>query len=226
MLTKTIKLFIGIFFVSCLYCDLDNESWIGFELNKNFTSKLDLEVSQNIRTNRENSSIHIYKTFTSIGLTYKVSDIIQLSSKYRYAFEFTPQDGYNSHRFDLDAKIDFEKIKNIRFFPSYRFRIQQKFDEKGNTQDLTIRNRFKHEYSLKNQFTPFTLFEFFHVFDNESLIYDKYRLGCGVEFEANENQAVIFTYLYESNLYYLESLSNYPLSYSTKIFSLKYKYSF
>jgi len=222
MINKFIKSFIGILFVSSLYCDLDNESWIGFELNKTFTPKLELEASQNIRTNRENSSINIYKNFTSFGLNYKVSDVIELGSKYRYIIE----EESNSKRLDVDVKIDFEKIKNIRFFPSYRFRIQQKFDEKGNTQDLTIRNRFKHKYSLKSNFSPFTFFEFFHIFDDASLIYDKYRLGCGIEFEANENQSVIFTYLYESNLYYLESISRYPLSYSTKIFSIKYKYSF
>ena len=222
MINKFIKSVIGIFFISFIYCDIDNESWVGFELNKTFTPKLELEASQHIRTNRENSSIHIYKTFTNVGLNYKISDVIEIASKYRYVID----DESNSQRLDFDVKIDFEKIKNIRFFPSYRFRIQQKFDEKGNAQDLTIRNRFKNEYSLKNNFTPFTFFEFFHLFDNGTLIYDKYRLGCGIEFEANETQTVIFTYLYESDLYYLDSISQYPLSYSTKIFSLKYKYSF
>ena len=127
-------------------------------------------------------------------------------------------------RLNVDIKVNLKNIENIRFFPRYRFRLQHELDD-GNSNNLVIRNKIKHEYSLKNKFTPFSFFEFFHTYENNSLIFDKYRLGFGVEYKHNKNQTIVLYYIYDSDTYYQESMSNNPIYNSSNIFSLKFKYS-
>jgi len=206
----TFPLFIIILSLSLIYSKSnDNELWTGIELKKKITSKLKLELGQQIRMKDNWSQFH--KTLTDLSLSYKIVPNIEFSGGYRYLV-------YNDkekHRFNFDSKIDL----NTKYSPSLRFRLEQKTELDEEPDDIVARNKVSFEYPLSKQSTPYISYEIFHILVNESFLYNQFRLGFGVKYEFIKKQSIKLFYTYEKNLEKINDID-------THIWGLKYGYTF
>ena len=75
-----LPLYIIMLSISMIYSkSIEDELWSGIELKKKITSKIKLELGQQIRMKDHWSKFH--KTFTNISLSYEGISIIELSVK-------------------------------------------------------------------------------------------------------------------------------------------------
>lgn len=189
---------------------IDDELWTGIELKKKISSTIKLKVEQQLRLKEHFSQFH--KTFTDFSLSYKVSPIVKFTGKYRY---IVYEDKVKS-RISLGCKINLE---TNYFLTSYRFRLQRDFERNEPQEDSVLRNKFTLGYPLIKQFTPYISYEFFHILKDESLSYNKFRIGLGIEYEINEDKSLEIYCLYKGEFVKSEIEA-------TNIIGLQYGYSF
>ena len=112
----------------------DDELWAAVEFSKEITSKLELELGQELRLKKYFSEFH--KTFTDLSLSYTIFSSIKVSGEYRYIVYGDKE----KSRISLSGKFDF---KFLNLMPSHRLKLQQE-TEKGEVPDeLELRNKFK-----------------------------------------------------------------------------------
>ena len=188
---------------------IDDELWTGMELKKKITSKIKLELGQQIRLKDHWSLVH--KTLTDLSLSYKILPFVEFSGGYRY----NVYEDKEKSRINFDIKIDF----NIKYSPSLRFSLEQASEINEEPEDIVVRNKLSFEYPLSKQITPYISYEIFHTIEDESFSYNQFRLGVGIKYEFNKDQSIKLFYIYEENLEKNE-IEN------TNIWGLKYGYSF
>lgn len=189
---------------------IDDELWTGIELQKKISSTIKLKLEQQLRLKEHFSQFH--KTFTDLSVSYKVSSNVRFTGKYRY---IVYEDKVKS-RISLGGKINHE---TDYFLTSYRSRIQREFENNELQEDMVFRNKFTLGYRLKKQFTPYLSYEFYHILNDETFSYNKFRIGIGIEYEINEDKSLEIYYLYKGEFYDSEIEA-------TNIMGLQYGYSF
>ena len=129
----------------------DLELWTGAELEFKLNKKFSVSISEQVRFNDRVSSLK--KSFTQVGMDYKIGKRFSLSGNYR--FTFSPNENV-SRRIALDANYKWkEKGKPVSI--KYRLRYQNVFGG----QRTYIRNKIKFDYNLSKLVYPSVAYELF-----------------------------------------------------------------
>ena len=205
-----LPLYIIMLSISMIYSkSIEDELWSGIELKKKITSKIKLELGQQIRMKDHWSKFH--KTFTNISLSYEGISIIELSGGYRYLI----YEDKEKYRLNFDSKIEI----NTKYSPSFRIRLEQESDLDKNPEELVVRNKLSFSDPISKRSIPYVSYEIFHSLDNGIFSYNQFRIGFGFKYEFIKNQSIKLFYTYEKNLEKKEIVN-------TNICGLKYGYYF
>ena len=205
-----LPLYIILLSISMIYSkSIEDEFWSGIEIKKKITSKIKLDLGQQIRMKDHWSQFH--KTFTNISLTYKGFSIVELSGGYRYIIYKNKE----KYRLNFDSKIEI----NTKYSPSFRIRLEQESELNKEPEKLVIRNKFSFSEPISMRSMPYISYEIFHSLGDGLFSYNQFRIGFGFKYEFVKNQSIKLFYTYEKNLGKKEIID-------TNICGLKYGYSF
>jgi hypothetical protein len=176
--------------------------WIGAEVQKKLTKKIDLEFSGNIRT--FNNSTQIDQEFIEAGLQYKLSKILSISGSYRLINNYENDFGYHfRHKLymDLKASVPIQNLDisgRLKIQRTTRMYIEEADDELA---QYTGRIRFKADYNLKSfPVDPYAFAELFvPLSDKNGLEISKTRLSAGVKLKVTNNSSLDFGYIYQKD---------------------------
>ena len=129
----------------------DFELWVGGELGFRLNKQLAVSLSEQVRFDDTISAIK--KSFTEIGLKYKIGKGFSLKGNYRFII---PPGQNVLHRIALDGNYRWKK-KGAPLSISYRLRYQHQFGKKR----TYIRNKVKFGYNLTKLVDPFAAYEMF-----------------------------------------------------------------
>lgn len=162
----------------------DLQLWTEISVSKKI-EKIEFTVAEEFRFHQNISAIQQF--FTDFGVTFKINKYFDLGTNYRFAFNHIYIAQYqNSHRFNVDAKINFE-IKRLKFY--YKVRYQTEVDDflyipTNDYFSNKIRNKINFKYDIKKtNLTPFATIETFTNVDNTNYFnISKLRLTLGFGF--------------------------------------------
>jgi len=161
----------------------DIESWTDIGLKRKISNKLSVDFEESIRLNQNSGSIKSFNT--DLGVDYKLSKIIELSTTYRLSMRKKPNGYFLKHRANIDIKLS-QSFNQFKI--TFRNRTQVEKDNYINEQtDLYAksenRNRLKVSYNIRGVKTdPFFAIELFHQLNRWNFYKTtetRYQLGVG-----------------------------------------------
>lgn len=168
----------------------DFELWTGGEVGLKLNKKLGLSLSEQVRFNDTISSIK--KTFTELGLKYKVGKNFSFKGNYRLTI---PPNENILHRLALDANYQWKK-KDTPLSFSYRLRFQHQF---GKTRTY-VRNKVKLGYNLSKLVDPFVAYELFFRFNRKNEFRIS-RLTAGLDWRVTKKFEITTYYRLQDDIF-------------------------
>jgi hypothetical protein len=193
--------------------------------SKGVVKGLDFTVDQELRLKDNLQSINLL--YTNIGFDYKLNKYIKISPVYRFIDKHKSDDSYGiRHRLMLDVAF---KIKPGKFTLGYRARFQSEWrswgyaSELGNVPELYLRNLFKVQYKLTDNWSPYVATEIRFQISNPRIPYhngfDRTRFMAGTSYDINDHNTagIYFLYQKEWNVVDPQTLYILGLEYSLSI---------
>ena len=137
---------------------------------------------------------------------------MDVSGKFRYTIE----DDGNKKRFGCAIKIDpFNKI----YIPAYKIKFQQDYNIDNSPTNKTIRNKFSFNFPKIKSIKSNLYYESYHLINNTSLEYDKFRYSFGLDFPVLSRVSAEVFYIYKGSI----KKDNIDVN---RIWGRKFEYSF
>lgn len=174
--------------------------WYCFDGEFRLAKKLELDISGNIRTFNNASSIE--QIYGEIGLNYKPLKFLSLAGSYRLTGRSENDNDYHPrHKFfaDIIGEADIS-----RFTISGRFRLQRQDktyyeDADDEVPDYHGRIRAKLTYRTPSfPVNPFVTSEIFvRMFETTEKRLDKFRITAGAEYKFSKHHSAELEYIFE-----------------------------
>lgn len=204
MMNKKHYVFLLLFTISTISFSQEKDFgiWIGTEVQKKLTKKIDLEFSGNLRT--LNNSTRIDQEFIEAGLQYKLNKILSLSGSYRLINNYENDSRYHfRHKLfmDLKASVPIQNLDisgRLKIQRTTRMYIEEADDEIA---QYTGRIKLKADYNFKSfPVDPYAFAEIFvPLSDYNSLEISKTRLSAGVKLKVTNHSGLDFGYIYQKD---------------------------
>lgn len=144
-------LLLGSTFMAQAQKPIDTELWTGGTFQLRINKPLSIDLEQQFRFNDTISTL--YKSFTELGLKYRLGKGFSLKGNYRYTVRPTKK---NQHRVAMDLNYSYDK-KGFPLMIDYRLRFQSV--PGGNR--TYIRNKLSLTYKLSKLVDPYIAYEAF-----------------------------------------------------------------
>ncbi|NJK93594.1 MAG: DUF2490 domain-containing protein [Bacteroidales bacterium] len=200
------KLFVAILLSGSAILVAQNKdfgAWYSLGGRYEITKKIQLNISEEFRTNSNAGSINQF--FTELGLNYKLNKYFSIGGNYRFIKKREDDDQfYTRNRFygDLEFKLP---LKRFEF--NYRFRFQKqknKFAEyEIDLEPIFInRHKFELEYNIPgSKLTPSVFYErFFRTYTSKAYEAVSVRYGLGLSYKFNKKHAISAGYFVDKDL--------------------------
>lgn len=168
----------------------DYELWTGASLKFKLSKKLNLSVAEQVRFNDTISSVK--KSFTEIGLKYKIANGFSLKGNYRL---IVPPGKTILHRIAIDGNYSWKK-KGYPLSVNYRLRLQHQFGK----QRTYMRNKVKLDYNLTKLVDPFVAYEVFFRFNGKNE-FRVSRLTVGLDWKITKKFEVSTFYRLQDDIF-------------------------
>jgi len=195
MRTTQSQLFISILFFlvthfSSAQRPTDFELWTGGEVGVKLNKKFDVSLSEQVRFNDTISSLK--KSFTELGIKYKVGKHFSLKGNYRFII---PPAQNSLHRLALDANYSWKKKGKPLSF-NYRLRGQHQFGK----QRTYIRNKVKFGYNMTKLVDPFVAYEIFFRLNGKNE-FRVSRLTAGLDWKITKKFEITTYYRLQDDIF-------------------------
>jgi hypothetical protein len=183
--------------------------WYGISAQHKLNSKLDIELSVNVRT--YNNASKIEEAFVEGGLSYDLSKHFSVGGFYRFTESIEDNNSYYiRHKYFLDVKGAFP-IGNFNFTGRVRFqsRIKNYIEDGADDRpDYTGRLKFKALYKTPTfPVNPYLYVEYFcPMFSDKTRTIEKNRLGAGLNFSIAKRHSIDVEYIFQRD--YLPHISD------------------
>ncbi len=159
---------------------VDEQLWTNIALQKSLTGWLDIELEEHLRLGDHYSTLK--KNITQIGLSAGITRSINLTVAYRHS---RLEDGAAWRRhLALTLKT---RVGRLRI----RHRLQAQAEkETAEVLEKYLRNKLTGRYALSNQLSPYIEAELYHLMENATAEYRKYRLALGVRVNLRANRTL------------------------------------
>lgn len=176
----------------------DNQLWSGVEIDIPITKKIEFDITQQIRLNKNIQDINWH--LTDLGLSYSFNKDFKVNFTYRY--KFINDDFQNV--FYLNCMYD-EKIWKIRYKVRSRYQLKTGYKAKNDLLEKELneeywRNRFTLGYDTDSWFEPYISTEIFYLFNNQKYCdrFSTIRYYAGMDFDTFEKQSFSLYLMYEA----------------------------
>ena len=203
----------------------DAGMWNTFNVEKKFTSKFYVFLTEEFRLKENFSQINLF--YTDVGAGYRPYNFLKAELAYRSVEKHLITGFYSiRHRLMLDITL---KKKYGNFELAYRHRLQAEVrnvysSENGSVPEWYSRNKLSVKYDLHKKYTPYTSCELrYQIDDVRNLESDdtwhRGRYVLGMEYELNKKSTLGLYYLiqHEWNVSIPENLYIIGLEYSLKL---------
>lgn len=196
--------------------------WAGITIEKKFTQRLSLSVTEEIRL--EDNFYEIGTIFTDAGLTYKFTDNVRLSGNYRFIQRRADEGYYNyRNRYYSDLIIRQKLSKKLLFINRIRVQTQNVFysGEEDDERNL-IREMVTIRLQTEKKYKPYIAGEILYRLSNDILgkgEFDEIRTRAGIDYQFDIKSSVDLFYLIKREL-------NDRVPETDYIIGVGYKYSF
>lgn len=179
----------------------DFQIWTGGSIDIVIIDDLSFEVEEEFRL--ENNSTNLGKALTNIGLSYKLTDFMNVSGTYRFYKNNSLSSGfYNEHRyyFDLSFSEKINKFK-LKYRSRYQSNILSELDTYlENEQEIYNRNKFSVIYNISNNpISPYIAFESYLKLTGIKK-FDKNRCRVGFEYKINKKSELDISYMIQTEI--------------------------
>jgi hypothetical protein len=176
--------------------------WTSVSYGKDISKKFDFSIEQEFRL--QNNATQLERTFTDVGIDYKVEKWLQFGVDYRFILDRRPSGDYGvRNRITTDAIL---KKQLHRFRLAYRARLQWELKgynynrEYGFAPTWDFRNRFKASYQLNRIWEPFVALDVRLLITDANKPYitnaiDRFRLFVGTEYNMSSDFTLEFFFL-------------------------------
>lgn len=193
----------GVCFTASAQVSKDFEVRAGLSYNSDLTKDLDLSVSEEIRL--VDNATSLGKSYTTIGLDYKIRRWIRFGVNYRFILNKRADQSYGqAHRVMADLVL---RTYQNRFTLTYRARIQSEVKTYNYTRDYgfapatDFRNTFKVNYTINRIYQPFATLDLRFLLRDANTPYftgfDRSRFTAGFDIalaEKRELEVYFMTY--------------------------------
>lgn len=176
--------------------------WGFVSYGKDISKKWDVSIEQEVRL--QYNATQLARTFTNIGIDYKVEKWLHLGANYRFIIDRRLSGVYAiRHRVTADAVL---KKQLRRFTFAYRARLQWEVkgynysDRYGFAPTWDFRNRFKTTFQLSRIWKPFVAADLRLLITDPNKPYitwavDRMRLFVGTEYHMGNNRVLEFFFM-------------------------------
>ncbi|MCX7736471.1 MAG: DUF2490 domain-containing protein [Candidatus Kapabacteria bacterium] len=165
----------------------DRQAWFEFQFEYDFTKKLSLEISEELRYYKNYSRLS--QALTDLGLEYDFTDFFKAGLFYRY--RINPDE--NEYRNEIYTNLSF-KLPLGLFVLTDRTRIHIKFRHNESTIN-NLRNMLTLQYELDKNIKPYISAELFYRFFYEKgdrLTQGRYYIGSKFKLEKQHQIDIFF----------------------------------
>lgn len=188
----------------------DFGAWIGFNVEKEMSKKIEVNLEQQVRYYKNATKFDDY--IVDLGVKYKMNKNFKLGTNFRYSYNAKRwKDAENDYRYNLDLLYSGKIFSKFNFY--YRLRYQHEyvnFFEKpsSNIHYSGIRNKLKLRYTVNKKNKLYVSCELFRLMEPfKDPYFNMLRLNLGDEIKTNIGN------LNCSIGYEKEINTNYPLSF-------------
>ncbi len=177
----------GLCFTASAQLDKDFEVRAALSYNSDLTKDIDISLREEVRF--EDNATSLGKSYTTLGLDYKLKRWIRFGFNYRFIFNKRKDGSYGQrHRIMGDLIL---RTYQKRFTLSYRARIQTEVKtynythENGFAPATDFRNTFKANYTINRVYQPFATLDFRFLLRDANTPYltgfDRSRFTAGMD---------------------------------------------
>lgn len=222
MKTKLIVFFCPLLFV-LLPCSAQQSNdagmWATLTLQHSFTKKINLVIDQEFRLKENYQRINLF--YTNIGIDYKLSKFLKISTTYRNIQKKRLDETYSfRHRLLLDVTAK-KKLQKFTLSERVRYQIEVKdlyTSKKGKLPEQFLRFKTDLKFAANEKVIPYFSCELrYQIRDprgdgsryNEA--FHRVRNVLGIEYQINKKNSVNLYYLIQSEFNISTPESNYIL---------------
>lgn len=173
--------------------------WAGMKVEQKILKELSVGVKAQVRLN--GNAAYFKSAFTNIGVSYKFHKMFSLSAGYRYAIRVNN----NTHRAYLDAKLNYQPIKDLGL--RFKLRVRGQYGTNNDLVDassVTLRSRlyigFTPKGKIGKKFTIYTTGEIFYEFVQSYNSFKKWRYSAGMMYHFNKDLALNLRYILQDEI--------------------------
>ncbi len=182
--------------VPCLHGEASAQSqtdaklWAGFTGEVELTRQLRLDIEEELRLG--DSFTGFDKTFTQLGLRYRINKFLRVSGHYRF---IVTQDDFGSAEIQNRGAGDIELRYGMgKWRADYRLRLQSTV-RPDNTRTY-VRNKLKGSYRLDKKLAPFAGVEVFYLTTKSE--FREFRVYLGSGWQINRKMGLSVFYMYQN----------------------------
>ncbi len=188
--------------------------WASINLEKKFTKKWSLNLTEEIRLNENISELGM--SFSELSATYQYNKMFGISAGYRFIQKRRVNDSYSlRHRYLINFNV---KNKFNSFSTNLRIRYQRQYADVYSSSDGTVpsdyvRTKLTIKYNTGKKYTPVISGElFFNTNRPDGLLIDDFRIAAGVEYEFSKKSSLELGYLINRELQVANQMTSFVIT--------------